>query len=141
MEELFLVCYEIRWTYSWPPLFKANFCVNPYDKTLSGFGKITQAINPSPDLKTSLHGQYAYMCVIPHNCKILITVTGYQIIKFPLFGGIGPVIPTNVELKIVVNENWKSGIANYDYIDSAGKKHEITSAPVKSVQCNTIFGE
>lgn len=130
---LFLVSYEIGGDKPGAPLFKVNFSVYTPEETVSGIGQITQAINPPLDIGTRLHGQYTYMCVMPKNCHILITATGYPITKWPHGGGIGPVILPNAELRMVVTEDWKSGTANYKYCDSNGEWHEITDAPVKSV--------
>ena len=138
---LFLVSYDIGGDMPGAPLFKINFSVYTPGETVSGIGQITQATNPPLDIGTNLCGQYTYMCVMPDTCHILITATGYPIIKWPQGGGIGPVIPPNAELRMVVTEDWKSGYANYKYIDSEGNWREITNAPVKLVPGNTIIGE
>lgn len=132
---LFLVSYDIGGDKPGAPLFKINFSIYTPGEIVSGIGHITQAINPPLDIGTTLSGQYTYMCVMPKNCHILITATGHQIIKGP------PVIPTNVELRMIVTEDWKSGTANYKYFDKEGNWHEITNAPVKSVPGNTIIEE
>jgi hypothetical protein len=59
-------------------------------------------------------------------------------IKWPQGAGIGPVIPPNVDLRMVVTEDWKSGTANYKYCDDQGNWHEITNAPVKLVPCESL---
>lgn len=135
---LFIVCYEIGGDMPGAPLFKVNLGVYTPAETVSGIGNITQATNPPLDIGTRLHGQYTYMCVMPKTCHILITATGYPIIKWPQGGGIGPVIPPNVDLRMVVTEDWKSGTANYKYVDDKGNWHEITDAPIKLVPCNSI---
>ena len=138
---LFIVSYEIGGNMPGAPLFKINFSVYTPGETVSGIGHITQTTNPPIDIGTNLHGQYTYMCVMPKTCHILITATGYPIIKWPQGGGIGPVIPPNTELRMVVSEDWKSGTANYKYIDSKGNWNEITDAPVKMVPGKPIIGE
>ena len=138
---LFIVSYEIGGNMPGAPLFKINFSVYTPGETVSGIGHIIQTTNPPIDIGTNLHGQYTYMCVMPKTCHILITATGYPIIKWPQGGGIGPVIPPNTELRMVVSEDWKSGTANYKYIDSKGNWNEITDAPVKMVPGKPIIGE
>jgi hypothetical protein len=59
-------------------------------------------------------------------------------IKWPQGGGIGPVIPPNAELRMVLSEDWRSGTANYKYQDSNGNWHQIADAPVKMVSGNTL---
>ncbi len=135
---LFIVSYEIGGNMPGAPLFKVNFSVYTPAKRVTGLGHITQAINPPLDIGTNLQGQYTYMCVMPDTCHILITATGYPIIKWPQHGGVGPVIPPNSDLRMVVGDDWKSGTANYHYLDSKGGWHEITDAPVKMIQGKPI---
>ncbi|MDY6855858.1 MAG: DUF1842 domain-containing protein [Thermodesulfobacteriota bacterium] len=137
---MFIVSYEIGRNMSGAPLFKINFSVYTPAKTVAGIGHITQTTNPPLDIATNLHGQYTYMCVMPQTCQILITATGYPIINWPQHGGVGPIIPPNIELRMVITEDWKSGTANYKYIDSNGIWQEITDAPVKVVPGKTIIG-
>jgi hypothetical protein len=138
MTGLFIVSYEIGGNMPGAPLFKVNFSVFTPGETVNGIGHITQATNPPLDIATNLSGQYTYMCVMPERCHILVTATGHPIIKWPQGGGIGPVIPPNVELRMVLSEDWKSGTANYKYQDSSGKWDEVTNVPVKMVSGNTL---
>lgn len=131
---LFIVSYEVGGTMPGAPLFKINLSVYTPDETVSGMGQITQAVNPPLDIGTRLHGQYTYMCVMPQSCHILVTATGYPPIQWPQGGGIGPVIPANVDLRMVLTDDWKTGTANYKYLDASGTWHEIKDAPVKQVQ-------
>lgn len=135
---LFIVSYEIGGEMPGAPLFKVNFSVYTPGETVHGMGHITQATNPPLDIATNLSGQYTYMCLMPKSCHILVTATGHPMIKWPQGGGIGPVIPPNVELRMVLNEDWKSGTANYKYMDSKGMWHEVTNAPVKIVPGNML---
>ena len=138
---LFIVSYEIGGNMPGAPLFKVNFSVYTPGETVSGSGHITQTTNPPLDIGTNLYGQYTYMCVMPKSCHILITATGYPMIKWNPSWGIGPVIPSNTELKMVLTEDWKSGTANYKYMDSKGNWHEIKDAPVKMVPGDSITGK
>ena len=132
---LFPICYEIGGAMPGAPLFKASLMVYTPDERITGFGEITQTTNPPLDIKTKLEGNYTYMTVMPRNVHILITAQGYPPIHWPPGGGIGPVIPPNVELRMVVEENWQSGTANYKYLDGKGNWHDIKDAPVKAVPC------
>lgn len=138
MTGLFIVSYEIGGQMPGAPLFKVNFSVYTPGETVSGMGHITQATNPPLDIATNLSGQYTYMCVMPKNCHILVTAIGHPMIKWPQGGGIGPVIPPNAELRMVLSEDWRSGTANYKYQDSNGNWHQIADAPVKMVSGNTL---
>lgn len=78
------------------------------------------------------------MCVMPNTCHILVTATGYPIIHWPHGGGVGPVIPANVDLRMVLSDDWKSGTANYKYLDKSGTWQEVNDAPVKVVSGKSI---
>ena len=132
---LFPVCYEIGGNMPGAPLFKVSLLVYTPGKAVSGFGIITQATNPPLKIETKLHGDFTYMTVMPKNVHILVVATGYPIIHWPPHGGIGPVILPNVHLRMVLKEDWKSGTANFQYIDAKGNWHNIENAPVKMVEC------
>lgn len=131
---LFIASYRIGGDKPGAPTFTVNFSVYTPAEKVSGVGHITQATNPPLNIATNLSGQYTYMCVMPHNCHILITATGYPIIKWPHGGGVGPVIMPNAELWMVLEDNWKSGVAHYKYLDDQGNWHEIKDAPVEMIE-------
>lgn len=135
---LFPVCYNIGGQMSGAPLFKVSLLVYAPDKTVSGYGVITQAVNPPLRIKTKLSGDFTYMTVMPKNVHILVTATGHPSVHWPSHAGIGPVILPNVELRMVLTEDWKSGTANYKYVDKKGNWHEINDAPVTIVKCEDI---
>jgi predicted secreted protein len=130
---LFIACYEIGGDKLGAPLFKVNLTVHTPTETINGLGQITQAIHPPLDVATKLDGNYTYMTVMPHNVHILVTATGYPIIQSSPQGGISPVISPNVNLRMVLSEDWKLGTANYKYIDNNGNWHTVENAPVKFV--------
>ena len=133
----FIACYEIGGDKPGAPLFKAHFGVYTPAKRVTGFGHITQTTNPPLDIETKLEGHYSYMSTMK-DVHILVTAVGYPPIGLPPYGGMGPVIMHNVELHMVLNKDWKSGMANYKYLDAKGNWHNIDSAPVKSVPCKTL---
>lgn len=132
---LFPVCYEIGGDKPGAPLFKVSLLVYTPGKSVSGYGVITQATSPPLKVETKLHGDFTYMTVMPRNVHILVVATGYPIIHWPPHGGIGPVILPNVNLRMVLTEDWKSGTANFQYLDANGKLVNIENAPVKIVDC------
>jgi len=132
---LFPVCYEVGKGMPGAPMFKISLLVYTPAEKVNGFGEITQATSPPLDVKTKLEGSYTYMTVMPRNVHILVVLTGYPPVHWPVHGGIGPVIPPNVDLRMVLEENWQSGTANYKYLDAKGNWVEIKDAPVKAVPC------
>ncbi|MEW6734634.1 MAG: DUF1842 domain-containing protein [Acidobacteriota bacterium] len=129
---LFVVSYDIGTDLIGAPLFKLHLSVYTPNKTVTGTGRITQTTNPPLDIATRVQGEYTYMTVMPNKSHILVTAVGYPIINWPAHAGIGPVIPPNVELRMVLEDNWSSGRAMYRYLVD-GSWHEVTDAPVKSV--------
>jgi hypothetical protein len=134
---LFPVCYAIGGEKPGAPLFKVSLLVYTPGKTVTGYGTVTQAISPPLRVETKLSGDFTYMTVMPKNVHILIVATGYPVVHWPPHGGIGPVILPNVHLRMVLNGDWKSGTANYQYQDSKGNWQEVKDAPVKMVDCWT----
>ena len=130
----FLACYEIGGDKPGAPLFRVNLVVDVPARTVNGSGRITQAISPPLDIATQLHGQFSYMTVMPRVVHILVVATGYPVVPH---GGIGLVEP-NADLRMVLDEGWKSGTADYKYRDDGGKWVDIEQAPVKAVPCNTL---
>jgi len=134
---LFTACYNIGGQMPGAPLFHTSLAVNTPTESLSGMGRITQAVNPPLDIHTRLRGDFTYMTVMPKNTHILIVATGYPMVHWPSHSGVGPVLPPNVHLRMVLSENWKSGTANYSYQNPAGKWTNIRNAPVQMVGCNS----
>ncbi len=132
---LFPVCYEIGGDMPGAPLFKVSLTVYTPGKSVSGHGVITQATNPPLKVETKLQGDFTYMTVMPKNVHILVVATGYPILHWSHHAGIGPVIGPNVNLRMVLTEDWKSGTANYQYLDANGNWVNIENAPVKIVDC------
>ena len=132
---LFPVCYEISGDKPGSPLFKCHLMVYTPGKSVSGYGFITQTTHPPLKVETKLQGDFTYMTVMPRNVHILIVATGSPIIQWPPNGGVGPVILPNVNMRIVLAEDWKSGTANYQYLDANGNWVNIENAPLKVVDC------
>lgn len=130
---LFLATFDIGKAQPGAPLLRLNLSVYAPGETLNGVAHLTQATKPPLDQASDVKGQYTYMCVMPKQCHILVTAQGYPIIKWPQHAGIGPVILPNFELRMVLSEDWKSGTANYKYLDSNQKWHEVKDAPVTLV--------
>ena len=135
---LFLACYTISTSQFGAPLFSLNLMVNAPEETIHGLGKISQTTNPPLELTTKLDGNFTYMTVMPNNTHILVTATGHPILNWPSHGGVGPVIPPNAELRMVLSQDWKSGTANYKYIDNEGNWHSVNDAAVTIASCPVL---
>lgn len=138
---LFLVNYCIGENRLGGVSFNVVLTVNTPLETVQGSGSITQAVNPPLDVTTQLNGSFTYMTVMPNNSKILVTAVGYPPIHMPPHSGVGPVIPSNVQLQMVLDDNWQSGTANYKYrSDITGEWVSVTNAPVIATNINQIGG-
>ncbi|MGD8782762.1 MAG: DUF1842 domain-containing protein [Ignavibacteria bacterium] len=131
---LFPVCYRIGGNMPGAPTFNVHLMVYTPDKRVNGFGEITQAISPPLEVPTHILGSYTYMTVMPDITHILVTATGYPPIQWPPHGGIGPAIPSNVELRMVLSNDWSTGTAQYKYFAN-GSWHETPDAPVERLEC------
>ena len=133
---LFIACYRIDTPIIGGPVFNLNLTANTPEETVHGIGVVTQkSINPQLEIKTQLIGNFTYMTIMPDITHILVTTAGYPIIRWPPYGGIGPVLLTNVQLQMVLNKDWKSGTANYKYLDQQGDWKSINNAVVKLSSC------
>ena len=138
---LFLANYQIGESIPGGIIFQTHFVVDAVNKTVSGYGSITQATNPPLDIKTELKGDYTYMTVMPNQSHILITAQGYPNFQFPKGAGIGPVILPNVELRMVLSSDWKTGTASYKYyingtIEPFRIEKEVKNAKVTLLSSN-----
>jgi hypothetical protein len=129
---LFIVSYLVGNEMPGAPLLHLHFAVNTVDKVISGQGQVTQAINPPLDVRSNIYGDFTYMTVMGPKTSILITATGVPAIQWPTGGGIGPVLPPNLSLRMVLDDGWKSGTASYRY-QIGDTWHELTDVPVKAI--------
>ena len=125
---LFLARFEVGGEMPGAPLFTVQFAVYAPDQTLTGMGRITQAVNPPLDVPTKLQGDYTYMTVMPNLTHILVVANG----EGPI-GSTTPLSGPNAQLRMVLDGDWQAGVANYRYVGADGTWHEVTNAPVKQV--------
>ncbi|NER82595.1 MAG: DUF1842 domain-containing protein [Leptolyngbya sp. SIO1D8] len=135
---LFIVCYTIETDRIDAPAFSLNLTVNPPKETVHGLGKITQSTSPPLDITTRLDGSFTHMTVMPDNTHILVVATGYPVIHWPPYSGVGQVIPPNAELRMLLSRDWKSGTANYKYLDNQGDWHSMSDASVNYANCPVL---
>jgi hypothetical protein len=126
---LFPVSYEIGAGKPGAPRFTVHLLVYTPGKTVNGAGLITQTINPPLEEATVLHGDFTIMTVMPKNTHILVTATGFPPIHGAMQGGINPAIQPNTKLRMILDEDWRTGTANFSYLHD-GKWHEVENASV-----------
>ena len=134
---LFLACYQVGGTMPGAPMVNLHLAVNTPAQAVNGSGQITQATNPPLNEASNVSGGYSVMTVMPSNTHIQVRLTGYPPVNWPPQAGIGPVIPANLDMIMVLSKDWKSGDAQYQYRTGlASDWIKIASAPVKQVTCN-----
>jgi hypothetical protein len=132
---LFLAQYQITTPGVGGPVFTLHMTVNTPSATVQGAGNITQTTNPPLNIGTRLNGNFTYMTVMPNNSHILVTATGYPMVDFPPNAGIGPVLMPNAKLRMVLESDWKTGTAEYQYMTSTGEWKSIENAKVTAINC------
>ncbi len=100
---------------------------------VSGYGRLSQAVNPPLEVNSRLEGEYTPLTVVPQSTHILITLTGYPVVTWPPHGGVGPVLEPNLHVRIALESDWKSGTATFSYRDSNGEWRQVKSVPVREL--------
>lgn len=136
---LFHASYRIGEARTGGVLFQLDLTVDAPTKRIQGLGRITLAVNPPLQIAAAVQGSYGQLPKLPQApALVLVVLTGYPPIHWPPHGGIGPVILLNVDLRMVLAPDWKSGTASYRYLDEQGRWHDVESAPVKLLAPATV---
>lgn len=133
-EGLFPLSYRIGTSQPGAQTLILNLLVYTPEHSVRGTSSITQAVNPPLDLHSDVWGQYTYLTVMsPSTSKILITAQGNQ-------GGPGSNSAINFKLHLVVGEDWKEGVANYQYYNGHSwvTVNQVPAHLQESVQSSTL---
>lgn len=109
--------------------FNVSLIIDTKTKSIVGNGTIFQATNPPLNIPSQLTGDYSYMCTM-NSCNNLVIADGFSPYA-PLIHGI-PSPAKNVALRMSLNDDWKSGVANYRYLKN-GEWVESGNQQVKLV--------
>jgi hypothetical protein len=131
---LFLVRYRIGTGLPGAPTLDLALTVDTVDRVINGSGRLTQATNPPLNQRLRAHGSYGVI-PMPPEPKIAANLVGYPTVDWPPHGGIGPVIPPNLYLHMVLDEGFRTGVASYRYRtpDPSGAWIEVNGVPVRQV--------
>jgi hypothetical protein len=135
---LFLASYEIGSGMPGAPMLHVTMTVDTPGESIAGLSHVTQAVNPPLDVASRLSGDFTYMTVMPQRTSILVTATGYPQVSWPPHGGIGPVLPANLHLRMVLQDDWRAGTANVSYLLADGSGNSLTDVPVRLVPGNVL---
>jgi hypothetical protein len=135
---LFRACYRLEHKgIAGAPVLSLQLLVDSQSKHVSGFCRITQAMNPPLELTTQLNGEFREIS-IQNLHLIIVTASGHSPVHMPPVGGVGPVIPPDLQLLMALNDDWKSGTAEYEYRINPEDPHWqiVRDAEVISTPCD-----
>ncbi len=117
-----------------------NLIIDTLNREVIGTSQVFQSTNPPLDVQSNLYGEFTYMTVMHGHSRILLTATGYPKNEiWPLVMGVPtPLFPANLKLRMVLDEDWKRGIATYSYRDRDGKMVEMINIPVIATNISTV---
>ncbi len=124
---LFPVKYRIATPRIGSPILTLQLLISTPNQKITGHGHATQATNPPLTINSNMVGSYHYL-VFGADVKITASLTGYP--DAPLGSGLAPILLPDLEVNLVLAQDWKSGTASYRYRDVQGKWHFIEDAAV-----------
>lgn len=127
---LFPITWNIGTGLLGAPSLNLACTVDTPHQVVQGIGHITQPVNPPVNVATAVSGTFTYMTVMPDETHILVVATGVPVVAWPPHGGVGPVLPPNFHLRMVLARDWSSGTAYYRYQNAEGAWIEVNDAPV-----------
>lgn len=127
---LFIVCYDIISEAIGSSICHLRLTVNTPKEEVDGVAHIYNAtVHPPKSIfSTITNGLYTYMCTMK-DCHILVTAQGEGHIGTP----ITPLEGVNFKLRMVLDENWETGTAQYSYYDVNTQNWENGAGTVKKV--------
>ncbi|PLX15551.1 MAG: hypothetical protein C0599_16605 [Salinivirgaceae bacterium] len=128
--DVFLAKYFVGMNQPLNNKFIISLTAQTPNDSLKGDTEIKIYKTPPINIVNSLKGTFKYVCIAPDSCHILITADGYPKYKYIDESGLERPAKPIFHLRLILADNWKSGIANYDYMDKQGSWHSITDAPV-----------
>lgn len=127
---LFTVCYQIGGLLGAPDL-NLSLVVNTVANTVNGSGVVSIG---DQHTYSNVHGTYTYMATMK-DVHILVVATGYPVFEWPPHDGIGPALPPNLHLRMILTQDWARGTANFKFRNSSGTWIEVKDAPVERISC------
>lgn len=127
-----IATYDISTGLAGAPTLQIHLLFDDITETVLGWGRLTQAVNPPLEIKAWLTGGFLYPLVNGAADQCIVFLKGVPLVKWPKYGGIGPELPTVIDVTLNLNANRTEGTANYAYLGEDGKWHEQNGVPVKA---------
>ncbi|KZM42152.1 hypothetical protein OA92_13180 [Marinomonas sp. SBI22] len=107
------------------PIMNLRLLVNAPGKTISGVAHVTQAVAPpQPNIVSNVHGTWSFMATMS-STHILLVAEGQGPSSILVHGV--PQMVENLRIRASVEQDWQSGICNYDYLYK-GEWHQVEGA-------------
>jgi hypothetical protein len=126
---LFLVRWDIGSSLPGAPTFVLSGTVDTVRNVFNGSCRLSQAIHPPPDFASQVQGTVSYLTVMPDQTHILLVATGTTLETLPP-PAIGTLILTNFELRMILADDWKTGVAHVRYLFN-NQWHDLENVPVR----------
>ena len=127
---LFVASYDVTTGVPGAPTLHLRLMVYAPERTVTGYGGITQAVEDPPAWATRLDGDFTYLTVMGPGSHILVTLTGYPPVLMPPGTGAGPALLPNCGVRLLLDESWQSGVGSFWYVDGNGVRHDVDDARV-----------
>lgn len=121
---LFIGSWEAGFDMPGAPRLTLDLMFNAPRSRVSGYGHLSQPVNPPLEIDSALTGEYSFI-VFGAERRVLINMTGIPV--DPHIPEHGP----NMMVHMILDEDWRSGTCTFKYRSLGGEWHEIESAPVK----------
>ena len=131
---LFQVSYLINGDLFGGTSFSVSLLVYTPTKTVSGMGHVSQAVNPPFSLTSQLQGEFSYLCTM-ESCHIMADLNGFCLPTLLVHGV--PQATQNTKLRMLLNEDWKSGTANFKFLRD-NKWVEVENAKVQLMETKEL---
>lgn len=138
---LFIGSWEIGSKLVGAPQLTVHLTFDAPSGAVTGMGQLTQPTSPPLNQSSRLSGDYTYLTVMPNTSHILITLTGVPVLEWPPNGGVGPVMMPNLRLRMVLEPDWQSGTASFEYLDANGTWQRVESAQAQMLSNVDVAGQ
>lgn len=134
---LFHVAYEISAGMPGAATLRLDLVVYTPARSVHGSGEVSQPISPPLDTHSVVRGDYTSLPVGPEG-GVFVTLTGYPDVKWPPYGGTGPVLMPDLHVRMTLDPTWQSGTASFDYLLPDGQWGHVDNVPVKAAVVTTL---
>lgn len=125
--------YEISTGLMGAPALQVFVIYDNINSAVIGLGDLTQPINPPLNQRLMLQGSFFYTLLQGAPDLCIVGLKGVPLVKWPKLAGIGPALPTVLDLNMNLNNARTAGTANFAYQNPQGEWVEVTNATVKSI--------